>query len=49
MLVDDERKAILVGIGNERRMPVCERCNVEIGYDEVVCRDVKKMIGGRSP
>ena len=29
-------------------MPVCERCNLEIGYDEV-CRSVKKLKGGKLP
>ena len=46
--VDDKRKVIVVRIRNERRMPVCKRCNNEIEYDEV-CGVVKKLKVGKSP
>ena len=33
--VNDSRDPIISVVGNGRGMPVCERCNEEIGYDEI--------------
>ena len=46
--VQDDREAIIVGVGNGRRMPVCERCNDEIEYNEV-WGAVRGLKGGKAP
>ena len=46
--VVDDREAVIVGVGNGRRMPVCERCNDNIEYAEI-CEAVRKLKGGKSP
>ena len=42
-LVDD-RDAVIVGVGNGRRIPMCERCNDDIEYAEI-SEAVKKLKG----
>ena len=46
--ISDKRKANLVGVANDRRMSVCERCNDKIRYEEF-CGAIKKLKGGKSP
>ena len=46
--VNDNREAILSVVGNGRGVPVCERCNKEIGYVEISV-NVGKSEGETSP
>ena len=40
-------KAIVVAVGNERRIPVCKRCNDKIWYN--VCGAVMNLKSGKLP
>ena len=45
---NDNRVATVTVVGNGKGMPRCERCDEEIGYDEISA-NVRKLKGGKSP